>query len=106
MFVTVIYSKEQLEAAVQFIAKNNRAFQGKKDYIRKSIRSSINELVEKFPDLRSVSTMGYTIIGSAEAVEGIDHDNNELLVEIMVDPGLSLDWESAEEVRYVQRKES
>jgi hypothetical protein len=104
MFVTVIYSKEQLEAAVNFIAKNNRAFKGKKDYIRKSINSSINELVAKFPDLNSISTMGYTIMGSAEAIEGIDHDVNELLVEIMVDPGLALDWESEEEVRYVSRK--
>lgn len=105
MFVTVVYSKEQLEAAVQFIAKNNRAFKGKKDYIRKSIRSSINELVEKFPDLRSLSTMGYTIIGSAEEVEGIDHDVNTLMVEIMVDPGLYFDWQSTEEVRYVPRKD-
>jgi len=105
MFVTVIYSKEQLEAAVNFISKNNRAFKGKKDYIRKSINSSISELVAKFPNLNSISTMGYTIIGSAEQVEGIDHDTNELLVEIMVDPGLALDWESAEEIRYVPRKE-
>ena len=43
-------------------------------------------------------------MGSAEAIEGIDHDVNELLVEIMVDPGLALDWESEEEVRYVSRK--
>lgn len=105
MFVTVVYSKEQLEAAVRFVAENNRAFKGKKDYIRKSIHSSINDLVSKFPNLSSVSTMGYTIIGSAEAVEGIDDDVNTLMVEIMVDPGLSMDWESTEEVRYVSRKE-
>ncbi len=105
MFVTVSYSKEQLEAAVQFIAENNRAFKGKKDAIRKSINGSINELVAKFPNLNSISTMGYTIIGSADEVEGIDHDNNKLLIEIAVDPGLALDWESVEEVRYVQRKE-
>lgn len=105
MFVTVVYSKEQLEAAVKFVAENNLAFKGKKDYIRKSIQSSINELVAKFPDLNSIATMGYTIMGSAEEVEGIDHDTNTLLIEIMVDPGLSLDWESSEEVRYVSRKE-
>jgi len=104
MFVTVVYSKEQLEAAVKFVAENNLAFKGKKDYIRKSIQASINELVVKFPDLNSISTMGYTIMGSAEEVEGIDHDTNKLLVEIMVDPGLSLDWESTEEVRYTSRK--
>lgn len=105
MFVTVQYSKEQLEAAVQFIADNNHAFKGKKDAIRKSINSSINELVAKFPNLSSVSTMGYIIIGSPDEVEGIDHDNNKLLIEIMVDPGLALDWESSEEVRFVSRKE-
>jgi hypothetical protein len=105
MFVTVVHSKEQVEAAVDFIAENNHAFKGKKDYIRKSIQSSINELVVKFPDLNSISTMGYTIIGSAEEVEGIDYDTNTLLIEIMVDPGLGLDWESEEEVRFVSRKE-
>lgn len=105
MFVTVCYSKEQLEAAVQFIAENNKAYKGKKDAIRKSIHSSINELVAKFPNLNSISTMGYIIIGSADEVEGIDHDNNKLMVEIAVDPGLALDWESVEEVRFVSRKE-
>lgn len=104
MFVTVSYSKEQLEAAVQFIAENNKAYKGKKDAIRKSINSSINELVAKFPDLNSISTMGYIIIGSADEVEGIDHDKNKLMVEIAVDPGLALDWESVEEVRFVSRK--
>jgi hypothetical protein len=106
MFVTVVYSKEQLEAAIKFIAENNRAFKGKKDYIRKSIQSSINEMLVKFPDLNSISTMGYHIIGSVEEVEGIDHDSNRLMVEIMVDPGLALDWESVEEVRFVSRKGS
>jgi hypothetical protein len=105
MFITVIYSKEQLEAAVNFVAKNNRAFKGKKDYIRKSIHGSINEIVQKFPNLLSLSTMGYIVLASVEHSEGIDHDTNELLVEIMVDPGLYFDWESVEEVRYVSRKE-
>lgn len=105
MFVKVCYSKEQLEAAVQFIAKNSVAFKGKRDAIRKSINSSINELVAKFPNMNSISTMGYIVIGSAEQVEGIDYDNNVLRVDIMVDPGLSLDWESVEEIRYVSRKD-
>lgn len=104
MFVIVQYSKEQLEAAVEFIAENNRAFKGKKDYIRKSIHSSINEMVVKFPDLGYISTLGYTLSGSPDEVEGIDHDKNILLIEISVDPGLALDWESVEEVRFVSRK--
>lgn len=105
MFVNVRYSKEQLEAAVQFVAENNLAFQGKTDYIRRSIKSSINEMAAKFPNLLSVSTLGYIVIGSVDEVEGIDYDTNVLAIEIMVDPGLSLDWESVEEVRYVSRKE-
>lgn len=105
MFVTVCYSKEQLEAAVLFIAKNNLAFKNKKHAIRKSINDSINELIHKFPDMNSISTMGYIVIGSAEQVEGIDHDSNLLRIDIMVDPGLSLDWESVEEIRFVSRKE-
>jgi hypothetical protein len=63
-------------------------------------------MLVKFPDLNSISTMGYHIIGSVEEVEGIDHDSNRLMVEIMVDPGLALDWESVEEVRFVSRKGS
>ena len=105
MFVTVRYSKEQLEAAVQFVSENNLAFKGRKDYIRKSVKSSINEMAAKFPNLLSVSTLGYIVIGSVDEVEGIDHDANVLTIEIMVDPGLSLDWESVEEVRFVSRKE-
>lgn len=105
MFVTVSYAKEQLEAAVNFIAKNSLAFKGKKDYIRKSIYSSINELVSKFPNMNSISTLGYIVIASHDQVEGIDYDNNLMRIEIMVDPALSTDWESIEEVRYVSRKE-
>lgn len=105
MFVKVQYSKEQLEAAVEFIAENNKAFRGKKDYIRKSIHSSINEMVVKFPDLGYVSTLGYTLSSSPDEVEGIDHDSNTLLIEISVDPGLALDWEMHEEIRFVSRKE-
>ncbi len=105
MFVTVSYAKEQLEAAVKFISENNLAFKGKKDYIRKSIHSSINELVSKFPNMNSISTLGYIVIASHDQIEGIDHDNNLMRIEIMVDPGLSLDWEFVDEIRYVSRKE-
>jgi len=108
MFVTVIYSKGQLEAAVNFIAEkcyDNLPYKGKKDYIRNSINSSINELVARFPNLTSISTMGYVVIGSVDAIEGIDNDANELMVEIMVDPDLASDWVSTEEIRYVSRKE-
>jgi hypothetical protein len=105
MFVTVVHSEEQLEAAINFISQNNQAFKGKKDYIRKSIKNSIHEMAEKFPDLLSLSTLGYIVIGSADEVEGIDHDANVLRIEIMVDPGLALDWEDVENIHYVQRKD-
>jgi len=96
MEVTIIYSKVQLEAAVDFISENNLAFLGKKTHIRESILEHVRELAERFPDLNSIGTMGYTILASIEEEEGIDHDRNLMLIEILVDPGLSQDWESEE----------
>lgn len=103
MDVSVVYSKEQLEAAVQFIAKNNPAFRGRADYIRTHIKKAIFEIAEKFPHLLSLSTMGYTIIASVEEEEGIDHDQNVMLIEILVDPGLGTDWESVEQIYHIPK---
>ena len=99
MEVTLVYSKAQLEAAVQFISEHNQTFLGRTDYIRKHINKSLREMAEKFPHLLSIATMGYTIIGSVEEEEGIDYDQNTMIIEILVDPGLGEDWES-EEITY------
>lgn len=104
MEVTVSYQSSQLEAAVKFISKHNAAFKGKDTYIRKSIRDSIGEIARKFPDLQSLSTMGYIIIASSHE-EGIDQDMNEVLIEIYVDPALALEIESVEEYFYFAPKE-
>jgi hypothetical protein len=98
MEVTLVYSKAQVEAAAKFISENNLAFLGRIDYIRRHIQKSIYEMAEKFPNLLSIGTMGYTIIGSVEEMEGVDHDTNVMLIEVLVDPGLGEDWESEERV--------
>lgn len=103
MEVTLVYSKEQLEAAVQFISEHNQAFLGRANYIREHIRKAIYEIVEKFPHLLSMSTMGYTILASVEEEEGIDHDRNVMLIEILVDPGLAEDWESVEQIYHIPK---
>ena len=103
MFVSVVYSEEQLEAAVQFISEHNQAFRGRSDYIRTHIKKAIFEIVEKFPHLLSMSTMGYTILASVEEEEGIDHDQNVMLIEILVDPGLAKDWESVEQIYHIPK---
>ena len=104
MEVTVSYQISQLEAAVEFIAQNNDAFKGKRTYIRKSILDSIGEIAQKFPDLRSLSSMGYIVMASSFE-EGIDQDQNEIVIEIYVDPALALEIESVEEYFYFAPKE-
>ncbi len=104
MEVTLVYSKDQLEAAVKFISENNQAFLGRTEYIRRNIQTNIREMVEKFPHLLSIGTMGYTIMGSVEEEEGIDSDTNVLLIEILVDPGLGTDWESEEQVYTIPKR--
>jgi len=89
MEVTIRYSKTQFEAAAKFISENNQTYLGRLKYIRDHIRKSMWEIAEKFPHLQSLSTMGYTVIGSVEEAEGIDGDVNIVHIEIMVDPSLA-----------------
>ena len=104
MEVVVFYNPQQIEAAVNFIAQNNSSFKNKHRTIRKSIQDSISEIAQKFPDLRSLSTMGYIVIGFASE-EGLDLDQNELRIEVYVDPAVALDYEEKEEYFYFAPKE-
>jgi hypothetical protein len=61
-------------------------------------------MAEKFPHLHVISTMGYTILGSADEVEGIDDDVNILHVQIMVDPSLAQEPEYTEITYIIPKK--
>lgn len=83
------YSKSQLEAAVKFISANNDSFHGKDDYIRASMLGTAKKLVERFPDIHWMATMGYHVSLRIEAIESMDEDTNEAFIEFNVDPGLA-----------------
>jgi hypothetical protein len=88
MEVKLHYSKAQMDAAVKFIAENNPSYINQYEGIRSSIWNHINELVEMFPDMTGIATMGYWIEASIESVEGIDEEENILRLEIWVNPSI------------------
>ena len=97
MEVTVHYSKTELEATINFVAEHNDSFLGQHDYIRKSIENHIREIGQKFPHMWGVGTMGYYISVSCSHQEGIDHDDNLILLSFRVDPALGNDRVYTEE---------
>lgn len=91
MEVKVYYSKAQLDAAVNFIAEHNQAFLGRHDYIRAHILRHVSEIASKFPHMTGVSTMGYTVTTHDFEEEGIDEEENSVLLEFLVDPAVGVD---------------
>jgi len=91
MRVKVIYSKEKLEAAVNYIAMFNPFFKGQKTYIKESILESAKKLAKAvLPNDYTFSsgTMGYTVIIDSVTLESVDEDDNEVWIDILVDPAL------------------
>lgn len=86
MDVKIIYSKEQLEATVEFISTHNSHFLGKKAYIRESILKSMRRIA-KDPEQWVSGTMGYMLWGDRE-FEGMDSDENIIHFDIAVNPSL------------------
>lgn len=91
MEVKVRYSKAQLEETCKFLAEHNEAFKGRPDAIRASILQDIGEIANKFPHMKGIGTMGYSIDVYVEEEEGIDHDENILDLEIWVNPAVGKD---------------
>lgn len=91
MEITVFYSEDQLNAAVDFIAKNNPFFIGKHKEIRLSILENIDTLATN-QNIDTISTMGYLLTCDCE-YEGIDNDDNICRIEIYVNPSLGSDNE-------------
>jgi len=97
MEVKLSFSKMQLDAAVKFIAENNPSYINQYEEIRSSIWYHINEIVERFPHMTGVSTIGYWIEASVESIEGIDDEENVLRLEIWVNPSIGKDEFSEED---------
>lgn len=87
MEVTVSYSKIQLDAAVEFIAKHNQSFLGQHDLIREQMIHSMHQMALT-PGEWITGTMGYVLWGD-RSDEGIDSDENAIRYDIYVDPALS-----------------
>src|SRR5258708_5192934 len=99
MDVKLIYSKPQLEAAVNFIAKHNQHFLGQKDYIRSSILEDMRRVASD-PEQWMSGTMGYLLMGD-RTDEGIDSDDNSIHFDISVDPALGYDTQSEDYVEEI-----
>jgi len=89
MEVTVHYSKIQKEATIRCIAENNRYFLGRYDFIRQLIDDHIVELVKRFPYSSGIGTAGYYISVEYFHQEGIDNDDNLIMLNFAVDPAIS-----------------
>lgn len=86
MNIKVSYSRKNLERAVNFIAKHNKTFKGKKSYIRNRILEMILEL-SKDPTSNYIGSIGCMLIPDRE-FEDFETDENVCRIEIYVDPSL------------------
>jgi hypothetical protein len=89
MEIKYSYSSKQLELAVKFIAKHNKAFLKQKKYIREQIIQIMNKLVPDFGTYY-ISTMGFTLLADRE-LENIDNNYYACNVQILIDPSLGVD---------------
>lgn len=89
MEVKLIYSKSQLDCAVEFLSDKNPYFLGQDDLIRETIVECMIE-VARDPDRTFSSTMGF-VLNAERDFEGIDCDENTCQIEIGVDPSIHMD---------------
>lgn len=88
MEVRVFYAKEKLEATVNYIATHHPFFKGAHDKVRENVLDSIQDLVDQYPRITYVSRDGFYVWMADLESEGIDHDENTINIEFMVDPYL------------------
>lgn len=86
MKVKIVYSKMALDCAVDFVAKKNKMFLNKKDYIRDKILECMKTLA-KDSELTTVGTLGFLLTADFEP-EGLDNDENICRIDIYVSPDL------------------
>jgi hypothetical protein len=86
MEVRIKYMLEQLDEAAKFIAQYNKSFLGQVDYIKGEIFASM-EACALDPESTMRGTMGFYVYASRD-VEDVEHDENVVHFNILVDPAL------------------
>lgn len=90
MEIRVLYSPDALEATVKYVSVHNKLLYGMDVDIRRSIMDAIQELVDQFPRTSYIHQAGFYVWVSDYIEEGIDHDENVMNIEFMVDPALGM----------------
>lgn len=104
MKVKLQYSPSQMWDAINFLAARHPSDIGPW-YIHDSIKESMNEMVEKFPHLLQISTIGYTLIADISE-ESLDNDENLIAITILIDPSVGRDFEETYEIFDIKRENS
>lgn len=91
--------------AISFITANSTNVDIGMWYIHDSIKSSMKEMVEQFPHLLQVSTLGYTLIADITE-ESLDNDENSISINILVDPSVGKELETVCENFDIKRENS
>ena len=100
MEIKVIYNSTQLEMAAEFIAKHNPQFFSRSTYVKERIRETISSLISDWPEHDQLSTMGFTVSVSSFQKEDLDHDDNTMRLDILVDPIIGSDFTTWKYVSY------
>lgn len=101
MNTIIYYSKSQLEATVNYIAKNNKFHRNNHSDIRTHILSNIDYLA-MHPEITKISTMGFLLTCDFDQ-ESVDFDYNVCRVDIYVNPTLGIDVFSLDETDVVEK---
>ena len=88
MEVKVSYPQSSLEDTINFITSHNRRYASKPDEVRQNIIQSIQELVDEFPRLHFIGRDGFYVWVVSYEPEGIDSDENIMVVDFMLDPAI------------------
>lgn len=89
MEVRMEYNQEQVDRAVEFISNNNKSFFDQSETIRGAIMAAMRKLAKE-PDVKFSSSMGFILTADWE-LEGLEHDENVVRIEVWVDPALNED---------------
>lgn len=87
MKVKVTYLKSEFDAAVSFLMKNNKQFDGSKSDLTKSLYDTIKSMKDApYGGMCSSGTLGYLVRVNEIIIESANSDKCEVLVGIDIDP--------------------
>lgn len=93
--IKVLYSKCQLEQAIDFISKNNRSLLNRNPtYIKNTIMNCMRSLATE-PYSLYTGTMGFYLIANKE-YESMDADESYCMIDIFVNPSLGQDADDSD----------